>query len=115
MIPDSDSRGANAERCSARVSALMVAFLALAAFAIAASRPEVLNDGDTWSHVATGSWILAHGDVPRVDPFSHSMAGAPWTAHEWLSEIFFTLAFRATGWSGVVLLTAFAEIGRAHV
>ena len=116
MIPDSDSRNAtNAERASARVSGLIVAFLALAAFVIAASRPEVLNDGDTWSHVATGAWILGHGDVPRADPFSHSMPGAPWTAHEWLSEILFTLAFRAAGWGGVILLTAFAAASTALI
>ena len=36
------------------------------------------------------------------------MAGAPWTAHEWLSEVLLALAFRAGGWSGVVLITGAA-------
>ena len=36
------------------------------------------------------------------------MAGAPWTAHEWLSEVLLALAFRFGGWSGVVLLTGAA-------
>ena len=81
---------------------------ALLAFAFAAFLPAVLSDGDTWSHVATGNWILDHRAVPRVDPFSFSMAGAPWTAHEWLSEVFLALGFRAAGWGGVMLLTAAA-------
>jgi hypothetical protein len=82
--------------------------LALAVFALCAFSPAVLNDGDTWSHVATGDWILAHRAIPRVDPFSFSFAGIPWTAHEWLSEVLFALAHRVAGWSGVVLLTGAA-------
>jgi hypothetical protein len=82
--------------------------LGLAVFALAAFSPAVLNDGDTWSHVATGQWILAHGAIPRVDPFSFSFAGQPWTAQEWLSEVLMALAFRAAGWSGVALLTGAA-------
>jgi hypothetical protein len=82
--------------------------LALAVFALAAFAPAVLNDGDTWSHVATGDWILQHGAIPRVDPFSYTFAGAPWTAHEWLSEALFALAYRAAAWSGVTLLTGAA-------
>ncbi len=61
---------------------LLIAFAVLAR---AAFSPAALNDGDTWTHVATGQWILAHGAIPRVDPFSYTFAGQPWTAHEWLS------------------------------
>ena len=75
----------------------------------------MLGDGDTWSHLATGEWMLAHDAVPRVDPFSHSMPGAPWTAHEWLSEILMTFAFRCGGWSGVALITAAAAAGAALI
>ena len=59
--------------------------------------------------------MFAHHAVPRADPFSFSMPGAPWTAHEWLSEISLTLAFHISGWSGVVLLTAAAATGAALV
>ncbi len=83
-------------------------WLALAVFALCAFSPAVLNDGDTWSHVATGDLILGHRAVPRVDPFSFSLSGAPWTAHEWLAEALFALAHRIAGWSGVVLLTGAA-------
>ena len=82
--------------------------IAFAVLALAAFSPAALNDGDTWTHVATGQWILAHGAVPRVDPFSFTFAGQPWTAHEWLSEVLMALAYHAAGWSGVALLTGVA-------
>ncbi|HEY1865190.1 MAG TPA: hypothetical protein VGG77_16190 [Roseiarcus sp.] len=91
-----------------RLAGLGVAAIALFLFALAAFSPQVLGDGDTWSHVATGEWIIAHGAAPRADPFSHSMFGAPWTAHEWLSEVLLALAFQLGGWSSVVLLTGAA-------
>ena len=75
----------------------------------------MLGDGDTFSHVATGQWIIAHGAAPRADPFSLSMAGAPWVAHEWLSEVVLALAFRLGGWSGVALLTGAAAAAAALI
>jgi len=58
--------------------------LALAMFAVCAFSPALLNDSDTWAHIATGDWMLAHRAVPHADPFTYSFAGKPWTAHEWL-------------------------------
>ena len=43
-------------------------------------------DPDLWWHLKTGQAILAHG-IPKTDIFSFTMAGSPWTTHEWLSEI----------------------------
>ena len=99
----------------ARASGLIVALAAASLFAVCVVSPAILGDGDTWSHLKTGEWILAHGAVPRADPFSHSMPGAPWTAHEWLAEILLALAFRAAGWSGVVVLTGLAAGGAALI
>jgi hypothetical protein len=105
--------GLGAESSNARASGLLAALIAVTLFAVAADTPAVLSDGDTWSHLATGEWILAHRAIPHADPFSHSVPGAPWTAHEWLSEVLLALAFRAGGWSGVALLTAFAAAAAA--
>ena len=66
--------------------------------------PAVLNDPDTYWHIETGRWILEHHTIPRVDPFSFSMSGQPWIAHEWLSEVLMALAARALGWNGIVML-----------
>ena len=88
----------------------MIAVVILAAVVLFA--PAVLNDGDTYWHLATGAWIIAHGQVPRVDIFSFSRPGIPWVAHEWLSEALMGMAFRLTGWSGVLILVA-AGLGLA--
>lgn len=77
---------------------------ALIGYAIFLFAPQVLNDGDTWWQIAAGQWILRHGAVPHTDPFSYTFAGAPWTAHEWLSELLSALAFRAGGWDGLLML-----------
>ena len=81
---------------------------AVAMFALTLFAPRVLNDGDTFWHLAAGDWIIAHWAVPHTDPFSYSFAGKPWVAHEWLSEVLMAASFRVAGWSGVVVLTALA-------
>jgi hypothetical protein len=101
-------RSASDDASDLRLAGLGLAAVAIFLFALSAFSPRVLGDGDTWSHVATGEWIIAHDAAPRVDPFSHSMPGAPWIAHEWLSEVLLALAFRLGGWSGVVLATGAA-------
>jgi hypothetical protein len=102
------ARSASNELSETRLAGLGLAAISVFLFTLAAFSPHVLGDGDTWSHVATGEWIIAHGSVPHADPFSHSMVGEPWTAHEWLSEVLLSLAFRLGGWSGIVLLTGVA-------
>ena len=51
---------------------------------------------DFFWQVATGRYVLRHG-VPHADPFSHTMFGKPWTAHEWLSCVLFALCFDKLG------------------
>lgn len=88
--------------------------LAVAAVAYAvllAVGERLLNDPDTFWHIAAGRWIWAHQAVPVVDPFSHTMAGAPWLAHEWLAELILARCYDAFGWVGIVALTALAASG----
>lgn len=66
----------------------------------------LLFDADTYWHLAAGRWIIEHGTVPTSDPFSHSMPQAPWTAHEWLSEVVLALVHEVAGWGGLGVLTA---------
>ena len=54
-------------------------------FALAVG-PRLLNDADSFTHVAIGRWIVAHATLPVTDPFSFSMHGVHWIAFEWLSE-----------------------------
>ncbi len=71
-----------------------------------AERMALLNDPDTYLHIAAGRWMLMQGALPVHDPFSHSMPGASWVAQEWLAEILLAAAYDHLGWSGVILLAA---------
>jgi hypothetical protein len=70
--------------------------------------PRLLNDPDSYSHIAVGRWIMAHGAVPASDPFSFSMHGAPWISFEWLSQVIYAAAYVLSGWAGVMVLAAAA-------
>lgn len=85
-----------------------VVFGLMLAILVVCSPQAVLNDGDTFTHIAAGGWMLEHLAVLRWDPFTSTFAGRPWTAHEWLSEVLFGAVYRVAGLSGVVLLTAAA-------
>ena len=82
-------------------------FAALAAFALAALSPGLLNDGDTYWHIRAGEWMLAHHAVLRADVFSYTVTGQPWHTAEWLAEVVMALAW-AGGWVGEHLLFACA-------
>jgi hypothetical protein len=68
---------------------------------------NLLSDPDSQWHVAVGSKIWSSGHLPQVDELSHTFAGSPWIATQWLSELVLFGAFSLAGWSGVVALTAF--------
>ena len=70
--------------------------------------PQMLNDPDTYSHIALGRWMLEHHTVPTTDPFSATLRGTPWVAFEWLSQVIYALAYSVSGWSAVIVLPAAA-------
>lgn len=67
---------------------------------------KIFGDPDSMWHIAAGRWMLAHGAVVRTDPFSHSMPGAPWIAHEWLSELLMATVHGWGGWAALHMLVA---------
>ena len=69
---------------------------------------SLLGDPDTQWHIAVGRQIWAAGAVPSTDLYSHTFAGAPWIAKEWLSQLILFAADEALGWRGVVFVTALA-------
>lgn len=62
-----------------------------------------LLDSDTGWHIRTGELIAATGRVPREDPFSHTLPGAPWFAWEWLADLGMARVHGAAGLGGVVV------------
>src|SRR5215469_12838974 len=89
-----------------RLTLIVVPALTVFAFAIATQ--SVFTDGDTNWQVAAGRWILAHRQVPRVDPFSYTFAGRPWVAHEWGAQVVLAGAYDLAGWAGVMWITGVA-------
>lgn len=79
---------------------LLIAILFVALFAMAA---RVQVDTDTWWHLASGRWMVEHGQVLKHDPFSHTMAGEPRIQHGWLVQIFMYGLYAALGHTGLVL------------
>src|SRR5205814_9090924 len=57
-------------------------YAAAAAFAIAVARPG--GDPDTYWHLASGKWMVEHGQLLRADVFSSTVSGAPYSVGEWL-------------------------------
>ena len=95
-------------RISGIVSAqTMLVGLSLAV-GLVADGSSLLGDPDTQWHIAVGRQIWASGAVPTTDLYSHTFAGAPWIAKEWLSQLILFGADAAGGWRGVVLVTALA-------
>jgi hypothetical protein len=67
---------------------------------------RLLLDADTGWHIRTGDYIIENTAVPKVDFFSHRKFGEPWIAHEWLSDVVFSVSHRTAGLNGVVVLSA---------
>jgi hypothetical protein len=69
---------------------------------------RLLNDPDSYGHLAVGRWIIEHRAFPTADPFSFTANGAHWIAKEWLSQILYAGAVAIGGWGGMVVLAAAA-------
>ncbi|MFZ1988248.1 MAG: hypothetical protein WAW96_00620, partial [Alphaproteobacteria bacterium] len=69
---------------------------------------RLLNDPDIYWHITVGDWIAAHRAFPHEDPFSLTMAGKPWIAKEWASQLIFAAAYGVAGWAGIVVIAASA-------
>ncbi len=59
-----------------------------AGLAVLALSFHPMRCSDLWWHLAAGRWIVAHGALPKLDPFSFTAAG-PWNNHEWLADVVF--------------------------
>ena len=84
---------------------LFVAILFVALFVMTARE---IADPDFWWHLSTGKYIVETRTVPRVDVFSGTVAGQPWVAHEWLSEVFIYALFVLGSFPALIL--AFSSI-----
>ena len=79
-------------------------YVAAAAFAIAVSLPA--GDPDTYWHLASGKWMVEHGQILRADVFSSTATGAPYSVGEWLGQLVLYGAYLFGGWAGLAILRA---------
>lgn len=61
-----------------------------------------LIDGDTFWAIKTGEWISNNG-IPITDPFSWTVFGQPWVAHEWLFDLLLYKLYSAFDYYGIAL------------
>jgi hypothetical protein len=66
---------------------------------------------DTYWNLRDGLEILRTGHVPHADTYSFTAAGAPYTDHEWLSQVLLAGGHRLAGMPGVELIAAAAVLG----
>jgi hypothetical protein len=81
-------------------------FLAAVLLGLFALTARNMTDPDVWWHLETGQYIAEHKSVPHADPFSYTRAGAPWVAHEWLTDLLLYELDRATGFGGLIVIFA---------
>src|SRR6185295_14409171 len=64
-----------------------------------------VEDPDLWWHIRTAQWMIEHGQVPMVDPFSTYGMGKPWVAYSWLFELLAYGLNSVFGLMGIVMMT----------
>jgi hypothetical protein len=75
-------------------------------FLVIYTGPHLFGDGDPGRHITYGGIILQQHTIPTQDFFSYSLPGAAFVPHEWLAALLYTLAYKAMGFNGMVLLAA---------
>ena len=65
-----------------------------------------LHDNSFFTHLATGRIILDTHGIPRVDPYSFSAHGEPWTVQSWGASVIFAGIEKLVGLVGIRVLVA---------
>ncbi len=89
---------------------LLLVLLVLTAFLLGCYE---MADPDIWWHLRGGQWILEHGRVPQLDPFTFGSADKPWVDIHWSYEVVLALVYQAGGVGALVLLAS--VVGSAAV
>jgi hypothetical protein len=79
----------------------LLLFIVLTAVSVAIPR-----DLDYFWHLRNGQWMVEHGEIIRIDPFSYTMFGEPRIAYDWLADIGMYLFWTVADHKGFALLVA---------
>lgn len=102
ISPETQGRSGARWATAASLTLVVCAAVGLSVFEI--------NNDDAGFHVATGRWILAHGEVPLSNPFSYAEDGARWVQHQWLPAVAIAWVADSVGAQGLILVKA-ATVG----
>lgn len=67
-------------------------------------RAGTLAETDTFWQIRTGLLTLERGSIPRVDPFSWTAPGEPWTLNSWGYNVVVGAAYQAAGLPGAAVI-----------
>lgn len=89
----------------------MLAVVTAVLFYACCSRDGAVWDNDLFWHIKTGEYIWATKRIPRADPFSWTVTGARWTAHEWLWQALLYAIYARLGWRVVPISASLGVFG----
>ncbi len=67
-----------------------------------------IDDFDTWWHLASGRWIVAHRTIPHTDTLSFTVPDHPWVNLQWFYDVMLYLLHGIGGANLLVILSAAA-------
>ena len=88
-------------RRSLTVESLVVAALVLFGYRAGL---RGISDNSAFVHIRTGIEIIAHGSIPRSDPYSFTAPGHAWVVQSWFASAIYGLAYRIAGLHLVVFV-----------
>ena len=65
---------------------------------------KLLVDGNTYTHLFIGQWIIEHLDFPNTSLLSHTLTESTVTIQGWGADVLMGLAYRHCGLAGVAIL-----------
>lgn len=84
-----------------RFPSVALALAAVCALAVILGFREIFSP-DIGFHLALGQWIADHGQVPRTDPLTYTLASRPHIDLQWLFQLGVALTYRLAGTAGLV-------------
>jgi len=88
------------------IESLRILMLVLMMALVFLMATRVPSDPDMWWHLRAGEETITNGRVYLTDTMTFTRSGEPWVNHSWLSEVVLFLAFKAGGYTGLVLYVA---------
>ncbi|OLC56990.1 MAG: hypothetical protein AUH85_04490 [Chloroflexi bacterium 13_1_40CM_4_68_4] len=83
-----------------------LAALVFASLAAAMALLQAPSDSDMFWQLASGDWMLDHGQILDRDVWSFTVSGTQYSVGAWLGQVVLALVYRSAGWVGIDVLRA---------